>query len=146
VKTEKNTGTIAFRFRQVLLYFPTLSHKTRDLRKKVIGKKMCVLIFSTTFVWNVSHSDNKRAKCDQKCISVFMWSARYVCLISINIQFSRQIFEKCWSSNFHENPSSGIRDVPCGRADRQTDTKMIDFFLILRKRLKLVISLFHRAF
>jgi hypothetical protein len=31
----------------VLLYFFTLSHKRRDLRRKVIENKMCVLIFST---------------------------------------------------------------------------------------------------
>ena len=31
-------------------YFPTLSHKRHDLREKVIGYKMCVLIVSTTFV------------------------------------------------------------------------------------------------
>jgi hypothetical protein len=31
-------------------YFSTLSHKRHDLRKKVIGYKMCVLISSTTFV------------------------------------------------------------------------------------------------
>jgi hypothetical protein len=31
-------------------YFSTLFHKRRDFRKKVIERKMCVLIFSTTFV------------------------------------------------------------------------------------------------
>ena len=28
-------------------YIPTLSHKRHDFRKKVIGHKMCVLVFST---------------------------------------------------------------------------------------------------
>jgi hypothetical protein len=31
-------------------YFSTLSHKRHDFREKVIEHKMCVLIFSTTFV------------------------------------------------------------------------------------------------
>jgi len=33
-----------------LLYFTTLSHKRRDLRKRVVEHKMCVLIFSTKFI------------------------------------------------------------------------------------------------
>jgi hypothetical protein len=33
-----------------LPYFSTLSHKRHDFRGKVIEHKMCVLIFSTTFV------------------------------------------------------------------------------------------------
>jgi len=39
--------------------FPTLSHKRHDFRgKKFIEHKMCVLIFSTTFAWNIFHSKN----------------------------------------------------------------------------------------
>jgi len=38
-----------------LLYFPKLSHKQQDFRKKVIEPKTRVLIFSTTFVWNILH-------------------------------------------------------------------------------------------
>jgi hypothetical protein len=33
-----------------LQYFSTLSHKRHDLKKKVITHKMCVAIFSTSFV------------------------------------------------------------------------------------------------
>jgi len=36
--------------------FSTLSHKRHDLRRKVTENKMCVVISSTTFLWNVSHS------------------------------------------------------------------------------------------
>ena len=38
-----------------------------------------------------------------------------------NLEFSQNIFEKHWNTKFRENPSSGSRTVPCGRADRRTD-------------------------
>ena len=38
---------------------------------------MCVLIFSTIFVWNISHSKKNWTRYDQKCILVFTWSTRY---------------------------------------------------------------------
>jgi len=45
-----------------LQYFPTLSHKRNDFREKVTEHKMCVLIFSTTSVWNSSHSKEKSGR------------------------------------------------------------------------------------
>ena len=47
--------------------FSTSSHTRNDLRKKVTIHKMCVLIFSTTFVWKKFHSMNNLVRCDQKC-------------------------------------------------------------------------------
>jgi len=47
----------------VLFYF---SYKRNDLRKKVIEKKMCVVIFFTTFVRNISRYNKKIARYDQK--------------------------------------------------------------------------------
>ena len=35
--------------------FSTLSHKREDFRKKIIGREMCVSIFSTKFVCNISY-------------------------------------------------------------------------------------------
>ena len=53
-------------------YFSTLSHKRHDFRKKVIEHKMCVLILSTNFVWNISHSTKDSAKYYHKCTYVLM--------------------------------------------------------------------------
>jgi hypothetical protein len=50
-----------------LQYFYTLSHKRHDFRQKVPEHKTCVLIFSTTFVWNISLSEKKWAKYYHKC-------------------------------------------------------------------------------
>jgi hypothetical protein len=47
MKTEKNTGTIAFRFRQVLLYFlPSLD---QNLKRK--GQKLSYDINGAYFYW-----------------------------------------------------------------------------------------------
>jgi hypothetical protein len=36
-------------------------------------------------------------------------------------EFSRQIFEKYSNTKLYKNPSSGSRDVGCGRADRNDE-------------------------
>jgi hypothetical protein len=61
-----------------LQYFPTLCHKHHNFCKKVTETKMCVVIFCTTFVWNISHSKKNWTRCDQNCISVCcMYSTGY---------------------------------------------------------------------
>jgi hypothetical protein len=61
----------AKRMRRILLssvaclavpYFSALSHKRYDFWTKVIDHKMCVLILSTTFVRNISHSKKTSAR------------------------------------------------------------------------------------
>jgi len=43
-----------------------------DVKKEVIVHKMRVLISSTTFISNISHSEKNWASCDQKCVLTFM--------------------------------------------------------------------------
>ena len=95
----------------------TLSHKRCDFRKKVAEHKMCVLIFCTTFVRNISHSKKNWARYDQNCISVFIYSTGYYCSNLMDLEFSRQIFEKYPNMKFHENPSIEKRVVACGQTD-----------------------------
>ena len=52
------------------------------------------MIFSTTFVWNISHFENKWAKYDSKCLLVFVYSTRYSFRILMTPEFSRQFFWK----------------------------------------------------
>ena len=61
-------------------YFSMLS------QKKIILHKMCVLIFSTTSVLNISHSKNNVTKCYYKCTK----STRKVFQILMNREFSRR--------------------------------------------------------
>ena len=48
---------------------------------------------------------------------------RYSCQILMKFAFSKQIFEKYTDIQFHENPSSGSRVVPCEGTDQRTDGK-----------------------
>jgi hypothetical protein len=86
--------------------------------KKVI-KQRCVLIFSTTFVWNISL---KRIQRDI-IINVHKPSCKVPvnsCQIITKLEFNRQIFEKYSNIKFLKNPFTGSRVVPCGRTDRYT--------------------------
>jgi hypothetical protein len=49
------------------LVSPNFSHQRLDFRKKVNEHKMCVLIFSTIFISNISHSKKHSARyCDKR--------------------------------------------------------------------------------
>jgi hypothetical protein len=104
----------------VLQHFSTLSHKLHDLRKKLLQIK-CVLILSTKFVWNISHSKKKSARYCHKGTNVFTQSTRYYCHILMKLEFSRQIFEEYSPIRFQENPSSWSRVIPFGWTDGRTD-------------------------
>jgi hypothetical protein len=52
----------------------------------------------------------------------------------MKLEFPRRIFEKYSDVEFHKNPSSGSRVVPCGQTDRHEKDK--SFFAIFRTRLK----------
>jgi hypothetical protein len=65
----------------------------------------------------------------------------------MELEFSREIFENYSNIQFHENPSSGNRVVPCEGTERRTDgktgtirrtdmMKLSVFFEILRMSLK----------
>jgi hypothetical protein len=52
-------------------HFSTLCHQRHDFWQKVTVHKVRVLFFSTSSVWNISHSKKKWARCYHKCILVF---------------------------------------------------------------------------
>jgi len=39
----------------------------------------------------------------------------------MKLEYSRNIFEKYSGVKFHQNPSSGSRDVLCGQTERRAD-------------------------
>ena len=107
----------------VLPYFSTLPHKRYDFQKKVTEHCMCGLIFSTTFVWNISHSkiiqrdiiiNVRMSSCKVPVILVSLqWNLNFLDIFSENMQYS--------NVKFSGNPSSLRWVVPCGQMDRRTD-------------------------
>ena len=55
-----------------LRYFPTLSHKWHDFRKKVTEYKMRLLILFTTVVPDISNSKKNSARYYDRCENVFL--------------------------------------------------------------------------
>jgi L-asparagine transporter-like permease len=66
-------------------YVSTLSHKRHDFRGKKLLNKKCVLIFSTSFVLNISHYQKYSARCYVTCTWVCMLITRYSCHILSNL-------------------------------------------------------------
>ena len=60
-----------------LLRSPTLSHKRHEIQGNGINHKMCVLIFSPNYVWNICQSRKNWARNYHKRILVFKWTTRY---------------------------------------------------------------------
>jgi hypothetical protein len=77
-----------------LPYFSTLFYKQHDFQKNVIEHKICVLVFPTTFVWNISHPKKNSVRYHHKCTNVFMYSTHYSRHILMKLEFSWQIFKK----------------------------------------------------
>ena len=71
-----------------LQYFTTLSHKRHDFRKKSIDHKMCVLIFFTRFVCNISRSKKNGEIYDHTCVLIFrvQWNLNCLDRFSKNTQ------------------------------------------------------------
>jgi hypothetical protein len=85
--------------------------------KKIAEYKMCVLIFSTTFVWHISHSTKKWASYDFKKKYIVLHLKYPFSDFNETCEYSRQIFEKYTNIKLHKNLSSGSLVVACGRTD-----------------------------
>jgi len=115
------SARVPLHFKRSLPHFPHYLTKSTifEWGGEITEHKMCVLIFSTTFVWNISHSGKNQSQLYHKCTQVF--AGRYSSQILIKLEFSGQIFEKYSYIKFHKNPPSGSWVVSCGRTDRCDD-------------------------
>jgi hypothetical protein len=103
-----------------IAYFPKLSHKRHYFRKTVTGHKNACFRFSTTSVWNISHSKKDSVRY-HKCKYVFMYSAAYFCQSLTNLGIFSVNFRKILIK-LRENSSRGSRVFPRRRTDGWTDT------------------------
>jgi hypothetical protein len=103
---------------QLYNIFPRYFLIVMSFLKKVTVHKMCLLIFSTTFVWNISHSKKNWARYGIKCVQVLMYNTSYSSQILMKLEFYLHILENYSNIILHENSSSEIRVVLCGRMDR----------------------------
>jgi len=90
-------------------YFPHYLINGTIFGKNVLEHKLCNLIFSTTFVWNIFYSKKKSAKHYRKGTYGFIQRTRYSCQTLMKVEFSRHILEKFSRNKFRENPYNGSR-------------------------------------
>jgi len=101
--------------------FSTLSHIPYDFRKTNTEHKMCVLIFST----NLSESFMILRRTKPRMVKYVYWSSCKVSLIVSDFNktwiFATDFRKKNWNIKFHENATSGKRDVPYEETDGRRD-------------------------
>ena len=97
---------------------------------------MCILIFSTTFVWNISHSEKNTVRYYHKITKMFMWSTYNSCKVLITHEYTQHISKKNPSNiKFHEYPYGNSLIIPCRQTNGQRDTQ--------RDMMKLTTGCFH---
>jgi hypothetical protein len=79
------------------IFFHIISQTAHFRKNKKLLNMKRVLIFSTTFVWNISHSKKKVARYDQECILAFTWSTSYSCPI---LNFLNKSLKNTQTSSF----------------------------------------------
>ena len=110
--------------------FSAIFHKRHNFRENVSELKMIVLIFSTSFIWNISHCKESSARSYHKSTYVFLKNALY-CFhdlmklyfldrFSINIRMSISNKSGKWK------PTCFMRMD--GRTERKEMTKLIVAF------------------
>ena len=95
--------------------------QTARFSERVTEHKMCVLIFSTTFVWNISHSKNNWAIYDKKVY----WSSCKLFFSDFHESWIfLTVFRKVLKFKILWKSASGSRVVPFGRTDGRTDRQI----------------------
>ena len=99
------------------MFLSTIPNERQGFRENNTEHRMCVLIFSTIFILNVSHLTKNSARYFHKYTYVLMWSTPIIIRFWRTFNFLDRFSSKKKSIEFHENPSSGTLVVPRGRTD-----------------------------
>jgi hypothetical protein len=99
----------------------SLSYKWHDFRNKVIQHKMCRFVFSTSFVWNISHSEKNPARSCHKCTQIFTQNT-YLLFLPDADEFSRLSKNKEISNFMKIRPVGAEFFHAIGRTDMMKQT------------------------
>ena len=100
--------------------FPLYVINAKSRKNKLLEGKMWVLILSTTFVWNISHSKNNWVRYVQKRILFFTWSTRFSRHILMKLQFLYSFSKTTQILNFIKIRPNGAQLFHANeRMDRQ---------------------------
>jgi hypothetical protein len=102
-----------------LTYFSTLSHKRQDA---FIWYSLLLFSF-----WNISHSTENSARYYYKRTQVFVKWPLFLSYFNRTWVFSTHFPNILKYIKLKENPSSGSRDVPCGRTDERRNMIKLTF-------------------
>ena len=91
------------------------------IKKKVMKHKMCLLISSTSYVWNISHARKNWVRCSKTSSGLHVEYPLFLSYFNKTWIFLNSFFEKYSNIKIHGNPSSGGRVVPCGQTDGGTN-------------------------
>ena len=114
---------------------PTFAARCRkDARDPSSEHKMCILIFSTTFVWNISRCKKNCARCYVKCTWVLVWSTGCCCSqILMKLVVCRQIFGGGGKLLRYQISFGAVLSM---RTDRHDEANIQSLFVTMRSRLK----------
>ena len=98
---------------QSTIFFHIFSQRNDFRKKKRSLSIKCVLIFPTTFAWNISHSKTKWGRCDKKSISL-VWSKKVYRWCDQKMYIALHVKYPLFLSDFNEtwNFSIDFRGMP----------------------------------
>ena len=86
-------------------------------------KKVCVLIFCTTFVWNISHSKKNWARCWKIYIGLYVKQC-YSCHILMKLEFLDRFLKNTQKSNFTKIRPVGAKLYHADRTDSHDEANI----------------------